>query len=186
MSSSLILVKRVSHSVQAKAKEIKLLLLDVDGVLTDGGIYLDDRGIETKRFDVRDGQGITLLQRSGVRVGIITGRSSKVVRYRARELGISMVYQGVRDKAQIFAEIKRKTGLKNRQIAYIGDDIGDLPVLQRAGLAITVRNSWLGLKSAADYVTQADGGHGAVREVVEWLLQAGGHRKKLAKGSPRR
>ncbi len=179
-------MKRVSHSVQAKAKEIKLLLLDVDGVLTDGGIFLDDRGVETKRFDVRDGQGITLLQRTGVQVGIITGRSSKVVSYRARELGVTMVYQGVGDKAEIYDEIKRKTGLKDNQIAYIGDDIGDLPVLRRAGLAITVRNSWSGLKSAVDYVTQADGGRGAVREVVEWLLRAGGHWQKLTKKLSRR
>ncbi len=179
--SKLNLVKRVSHSVQVKARAIKLLLLDVDGVLTDGGIYLDDRGVETKRFDVRDGQGITLLQRTGVRVGIITGRSSKVVSHRARELGVTMVYQGVGDKAEIYDEIKRKTRLKDDQIAYIGDDIADLPVLRRAGLAIAVRNSWSALKSEVDYVTQADGGRGAVREVVEWLLRASGQWQKLTK-----
>ncbi|MDH3445030.1 MAG: HAD-IIIA family hydrolase, partial [Deltaproteobacteria bacterium] len=168
-------------SVQAKARNIKLLLLDVDGVLTDGGIYLDDRGVETKRFDVRDGQGITLLQRTGMRVGIITGRSSKVVRYRARELGVTMVYQKVRDKAAIYDKIKRETGLEDRQIAYVGDDIGDLPVLRRAGLAITVRDSWSALESEVDYITKADGGRGAVREVVEWLLRASGAWQRLTK-----
>jgi 3-deoxy-D-manno-octulosonate 8-phosphate phosphatase (KDO 8-P phosphatase) len=173
-------VKRVPLSVQAKARRIKLLLLDVDGVLTDGGIYLDNRGLESKRFDVRDGQGITLLQRAGVRTGIITGRSSEVVRHRARELGVEMVYQGVGDKANIYEEIKREAMLDDKEIAYMGDDIGDLPVLRRAGLSITVRDSWLG-KSQVDYVTRASGGHGAVREIVDLLLRANGAWKKLVK-----
>jgi 3-deoxy-D-manno-octulosonate 8-phosphate phosphatase (KDO 8-P phosphatase) len=175
-------VKRVPLSVQGKARKIKLLLLDVDGVLTDGGIYLDDRGVEIKRFDVRDGQGITLLQRAGVRVGIITGRSSNVVRYRARELGVKIVYQGAVNKGDIYEEIKRKTALEDSQIAYMGDDISDLPVLRRAGLAITVRDAWAGLKPDVDYVTQADGGRGAVREVVEILLRASGARAKITTG----
>jgi 3-deoxy-D-manno-octulosonate 8-phosphate phosphatase (KDO 8-P phosphatase) len=173
-------VKRVSPSVQAKARKIKLLLLDVDGVLTDGGIYLDDRGVESKRFDVRDGQGITLLQRAGIRAGIITGRSSDVVRYRARELGITIVYQGVADKASAYEKIKQVTGLKDEEIAFMGDDIGDIPVLRCAGLAITVRESWLA-KSRIDYVTQASGGHGAVREIADLLLRATGAWKNLSK-----
>jgi 3-deoxy-D-manno-octulosonate 8-phosphate phosphatase (KDO 8-P phosphatase) len=167
-------VKRVSLSVRAKAKKIKLLLLDVDGVLTDGGIYIDDRGVEIKRFDVRDGQGITLLQRAGIRVGIVTGRTSSVVRHRARELGVQIVYQGVTNKADVYEDIKRTTGLKDRQIAYVGDDIGDLPVLRRAGFAITVGDSWPELWTKVDYVTQAHGGSGAVREVAELLLRASG------------
>ena len=173
-------MKHLALSLQAKARKIKLLLLDVDGVLTDGGIYLDDRGVETKRFDVRDGQGITLLQRAGIQTGIITGRSSKVVRHRARELGVEIVYQAVKDKAEIYEKIKRKTGLGNSQIAYMGDDLGDLPVLRRAGLAITVRKSWLA-ESDVDYVTQAHGGHGAVREIADLLLRAIGAWKTLAK-----
>ena len=176
-------MKRVPLSVQDKARKIKLLLLDVDGVLTDGGIYIDNRGVEIKRFDVLDGQGITLLQRAGVRVGIITGRSSNVVRYRARELGVKIVYQGAGDKVDIYEEIKRKTGLEDSQIAYVGDDITDLPVLRRAGLAITVRDSWPALKPDVYYVTQVDGGRGAVREVVELLLRATGGWKKLTKES---
>jgi 3-deoxy-D-manno-octulosonate 8-phosphate phosphatase (KDO 8-P phosphatase) len=149
-------------------------------VLTDGGIYLDDRGVESKRFDVRDGQGITLLQRAGIRAGIITGRSSEVVRHRARELGVEIVYQGVADKAGVYEEIKQLTGLADRDIAYMGDDIGDIPVLRRAGLAITVRESWLA-SSRVDYVTRAAGGHGAVREVADLLLRATGAWKKLNK-----
>jgi 3-deoxy-D-manno-octulosonate 8-phosphate phosphatase (KDO 8-P phosphatase) len=160
-------------------------LLDVDGVLTDGGIYLDDRGVETKRFDVRDGQGITLLQRAGIRAGIITGRSSDVVRHRARELGVETVYQGVADKAHVYEKIKRAAGLRDDQIAYMGDDIGDLPVLRRAGFAITVRGSWLA-KNQVDYVTRATGGHGAVREIADLLLRATGAWKKLFKEDLRR
>jgi 3-deoxy-D-manno-octulosonate 8-phosphate phosphatase (KDO 8-P phosphatase) len=173
-------VKQVSLSVQAKARKIKLLLLDVDGVLTDGGIYIDDHGVETKRFDVRDGQGITLLQRAGIRAGIITGRSSDVVCHRARELGVEIVYQGVGDKTRIYEEIKRKTSLADDQVAYMGDDLGDLPVLRRAGLAITVRESWLA-KTQVDYVTQATGGHGAVREIADLLLRATGAWKRVVK-----
>ena len=100
-------VKRIPAALQKKAEKIKLLLLDVDGVLTDGGIMVDSRGVEYKRFDVRDGQGITLLMRSGIEVGFITGRSSNVVRYRARELGVRMVHQGVQDKADIYDRIKK-------------------------------------------------------------------------------
>jgi 3-deoxy-D-manno-octulosonate 8-phosphate phosphatase (KDO 8-P phosphatase) len=166
-------VKRLSPALKAKASKIKLLLLDVDGVLTDGGIYLDDRGVESKRFDVRDGQGINLLQRAGVRVGFITGRSSDVVRYRARELNVDIVHQGVADKAAAYEEIKSSTGLNDDQIAYVGDDIGDLKVLQRAGFAITVRESCVS-SNLVDYVTAATGGHGAVREIADLLLSAMG------------
>ena len=155
-------------------------MLDVDGILTDGGIYLDNRGVETKRFDVRDGQGISLLQRAGIRAGVITGRSSEIVRHRARELGIEIVYQGVDNKADIYDEIKRAARLEDKEIAYMGDDIGDLPVLRRAGLAITVKDSWL-VKAQVDYVTQATGGHGAVREIADLLLRARGARKQLRK-----
>jgi 3-deoxy-D-manno-octulosonate 8-phosphate phosphatase (KDO 8-P phosphatase) len=173
-------VKRASLSFRAKARRIKLLLLDVDGVLTDGGIYLDDRGVESKRFDVRDGQGITLLQRAGIKAGIVTGRSSDVVRHRARELGVEIVYQGVADKAHAYEEIKHLTGLADEEIAYMGDDIGDIPVLRRAGLAITVKESWVAT-SRVDYVTRASGGHGAVREIADLLLRATGAWKNLLK-----
>lgn len=165
-------MKRISASVREKAKKIKLLLLDVDGVLTDGRIILDDRGVETKQFHVRDGQGIALLMRAGVEVGLITARSSKVVSYRAKELGLRLVQQGVQDKLGAYARIKAKAQLSDEQIAYVGDDIIDLPILRQAGLAVAVRDSWPGLAAFVDFVTQAGGGSGAVREVADLLLQA--------------
>ena len=173
-------MKRVPVTVQKKAAKIKLLLLDVDGVLTDGGIIINSRGVETKRFDVRDGQGVALLIRSGIKVGFITSRSSDIVRHRAKELGVRIVYQGVQDKADIYNKIKLKAGLKDEQIAYVGDDIVDLPIMRRAGLAVAVRDSWAGLKPRVDYVTQAKGGRGAVREVSELLLKAQNNWQKLA------
>jgi 3-deoxy-D-manno-octulosonate 8-phosphate phosphatase (KDO 8-P phosphatase) len=174
-------VKRISPAVRKKAKLIKLLLLDVDGVLTDGRIIIDDRGVETKQFDVRDGQGIVSLMRAGIQVGVITARSSKVVSYRAKELGLRMVLQGVRSKADAYGEIQRKTGLAETQIAYMGDDIGDLKILHRVGLAVTVRDGWQGLSKLVDYVTEKPGGRGAVREVAELLLRAQNKWRHLAK-----
>ncbi len=165
-------MKRLPARVQKKAAKIRLMLLDVDGVLTDGGIIIDGRGGETKRFDVRDGQGIALLIRAGITVGFISGRSSNIVRHRAKELGVRIVYQGVRDKADAYNEIKEKTGFRDEQIAYLGDDIIDLPIMRRVGLAMAVRDSWPGVKPRVDYVTQAKGGRGAVREVSELLLKA--------------
>jgi 3-deoxy-D-manno-octulosonate 8-phosphate phosphatase (KDO 8-P phosphatase) len=174
-------VKRISAAVRRKAKKIRLLLLDVDGVLTDGRIIIDDRGVETKQFHVRDGQGITLLRRSGVGVGIITGRSSKVVKHRAKELGIKIVRQGVEDKLAAYAEIRSKVQLSDDQIAYVGDDIVDLPILRKTGLAIAVRDSWTGLEPYVDLVTEMGGGNGAVREVAELILKAQGKWSSPAK-----
>jgi 3-deoxy-D-manno-octulosonate 8-phosphate phosphatase (KDO 8-P phosphatase) len=156
-------------------------LLDVDGVLTDGGIFIDDRGIETKRFDVRDGQGITLLRRAGIEVGFITGRFSNVVRVRARELGVKIVYQRVQKKLEIYQKVKQRSHLADESIAYVGDDIADIPILRQSGLAIVVRDAWAGVKRHADYVTKADGGRGAVREVAELLLMAQDSWKELTK-----
>ena len=165
-------MKGVPARVQKKAAKIRLLLLDVDGVLTDGAIIIDSRGVETKRFNVRDGQGVTLLIRAGIAVGFITSRSSNIVRHRAKELGVRLVYQGVQDKADVYNKIKRKTGFTDEQIAYVGDDLVDLPILRRVGLAVAVRDSWPGVKPQVDYITQAKGGCGAVREVSELLLKA--------------
>ncbi len=167
-------MNRISSGVRSKAKSIVLLLLDVDGVLTDGRIIIDDRGVETKHFHVRDGQGISLLLRSGIDVGIITSRSSQSVRHRANELGIGLVRQGVRDKLATYNEIKRRRALKDNQIAYIGDDIVDLAILRQAGLAVSVADAWPGLGSVVDYVTNAKGGAGAVREVAELLMKVQG------------
>jgi 3-deoxy-D-manno-octulosonate 8-phosphate phosphatase (KDO 8-P phosphatase) len=175
-------VKRIPAAVQKKAAKIKLILLDVDGVLTDGGIIIDDRGVESKRFDVRDGQGITLLIHSGIKVGLLTGRYSEIVRRRAKELGVTIVHQGVRDKAEIYERIRRKIGLKDEQIAYVGDDIMDLPVLRKAGLAIAVRDGWPGLRAEVDYITETKGGNGAVREVSELVLKAQSLSERLTRG----
>jgi 3-deoxy-D-manno-octulosonate 8-phosphate phosphatase (KDO 8-P phosphatase) len=163
-------VKQISAPIRKKAEKIKLLLLDVDGVLTDGGIHIDDRGVETKRFNVRDGYGIKQLRSSGIEVGFITARVSKAVRYRARELGVRIVYEGVADKVDAYQQIKLKAGLTDRQIAYVGDDITDIAVLRKVGWAVAVRDCWPGMKRMVDYVTAAGGGRGAVREIAEVLL----------------
>lgn len=167
-------MQRVPAKIREKAKKIKLLLLDVDGVLTDGGIVMNDRGEEVKQFDVRDGHGIRLLLRAGIQIGLITGRTSKVVGHRARDLGIRILYQKAYDKLDIYQKIKRKSGLKDQEIAYVGDDIVDLPILRKVGLAMTVRDCWAELKREVDYVAAGKGGRGAVREIIELLLKAQG------------
>ena len=167
-------MKRIPAGLRRKAKPIALLLLDVDGVLTDGRIIIDDRGVETKNFHVRDGQGIALLVRGGIEVGFITARSSRSLSYRAKELGVTLVRQGVRDKLRAYNEIKSSRKLDDRQIAYMGDDIIDLPTLRQAGLALSVADGWAPLGAAVDFVTSNAGGQGAVREVAELLLKAQG------------
>jgi 3-deoxy-D-manno-octulosonate 8-phosphate phosphatase (KDO 8-P phosphatase) len=165
--------------MQERLARIRLLLLDVDGVMTDGRIIYDDRGGETKAFDVRDGHGLKMLQRAGIRVGIITGRQSPVVDRRASELGIELVYQGAKDKLLPFREILAKTGLTADAVAYVGDDLPDLPVLRRVGFAATVADAMAELKPHVHYITRAPGGRGAVREICDLLLQAGGHWESL-------
>lgn len=157
-----------------KLKEIKLLLLDVDGVMTDGGIIYDGNGLETKVFNVKDGHGIKMLQRYGIEVGIITGRTSKVVDIRARELGIELVYQGALKKLDSFADVKLKTGLIDSQIAYIGDDVIDVPVMRRVAFAAAPSDGLPEARNAADYVTSCGGGRGAVREVCDLILKGQG------------
>jgi 3-deoxy-D-manno-octulosonate 8-phosphate phosphatase (KDO 8-P phosphatase) len=160
--------------MRERLEKIRLLLLDVDGVMTDGRIIYDDCGGEIKAFDVKDGHGIKLLQRAGIRVGIITGRQSAVVDRRASELGIELVYQGAKDKLVPFLEILHKTGLTAEQIAYLGDDFPDLPILRRVGFAATVADAVAELKPHVHYVTQHDGGRGAVREICDLLLKETG------------
>jgi len=157
-------------------------LLDVDGVLTDGRIVIDHRGGEIKYFHARDGQGIRLLQRAGIRVGIVSGRSSSAVRHRAKDLGIQLLYQRAEDKIAVYEKIKRKTGLTDSEIAYAGDDLVDVPLLRRVGLAITVNDGWPDLKRLCNYVTRALGGKGAVREIAELLLKT---QRKWIKASRR-
>jgi 3-deoxy-D-manno-octulosonate 8-phosphate phosphatase (KDO 8-P phosphatase) len=165
---------KIPAAVRKKAKKIRLLLLDVDGVLTDGRIIIDDRGVETKQFHVRDGHGIVLLLRAGIDVGFLTARSSKSVVSRAKELNVKLVRQGVQNKLDAYNEIKQSSGLKDDQIAYVGDDIVDRPVLRSVGLAVSVPDGWPELVSTVDFVTSVEGGRGAVREIAELLLRAQG------------
>ena len=160
--------------MEARLGKIRLLLLDVDGVMTDGRIIYDERGGEIKAFDVKDGHGIKLLQRAGIQVGIITGRQSPVVEVRARELGIDIVFQGVKDKLIPYTELLQTLGLRDEEVAYVGDDIVDLPVLRRVGFAATVADGLADLHPFVHYVTVHPGGRGAVREVCDLLLKGSG------------
>ena len=153
---------------------IKLLLLDVDGVLTDGRIIFDSHGGETKAFDVKDGHGIKLVQRAGIQVGIITGRQSVIVDRRAAELGIELVYQGAKDKVLPFRDVLRKLALKPEEVAYVGDDVVDLPVMRQVGFAATVADAVEEVKAAAHMVARRAGGRGAVREICDYLLKESG------------
>jgi len=157
-----------------KLKNIRLLLLDVDGVLTDGSIIYDGNGLETKCFNVRDGHGIKMLQRHGIEVGIITGRTSIVVDIRAKELGIDLVYQGALKKLESYNDVKEKTGLDDSQIAYMGDDVIDVPVLRRVGFAAVPVDGLPEVRAVAHYVSSCRGGRGAVREVCEMILKGRG------------
>jgi 3-deoxy-D-manno-octulosonate 8-phosphate phosphatase (KDO 8-P phosphatase) len=157
-----------------KLKQVKLLLLDVDGVLTDGQITYTDSGEQIKSFSSKDGLGIRLLMNSGVGVGIVTGRKSAALGHRLQNLGIELVFDGIRDKAAAFDEIQAKTGIPAGQIAFVGDDLIDLPAMIRAGVCFTVPDAPQEVKHHADQVTFAKGGHGAVREVCERILKAQG------------
>jgi len=154
--------------------KIKMVVFDVDGVLTDGKIVLDMHGVETKSFNVQDGTGIKYLLRSDIRVGLITGRQSGVVSFRARELGIEDVYQGVKVKLEAYEKLVEKHGLHDEEVCYVGDDLPDIPVMRRVGLPVAVANARLEVKNEAAYVTQAEGGAGAVREVAEEILKGQG------------
>ncbi|NJD62872.1 MAG: HAD family hydrolase [Deltaproteobacteria bacterium] len=171
---------RQSSGAAEKAARVRLFLLDVDGVLTDGGIILDGDGRETKRFHVRDGHGIKMLQRAGVGVGIITGRTSEVVAVRAKELGISLVRQGAVDKVASWREILASTGVPPAETAYVGDDIVDVPLMRQVGFAATVADAESYVRDAADFVSTRAGGHGAVREIIEFVLRSGGAWDKVA------
>ena len=162
-----------------RAKRIRLLLLDVDGVLTDGQLAFDGAGQEIKFFHIRDGQGIRFLQQAGIRVGIVTGRRSKGVNFRARDLGIDLVLQKVRDKARALEAILRKENLRAEQVCYVGDDLVDLAVLSCVGLAVAVADAALEVKALAHYTTRFRGGRGAVREICEKVLKAQGKWGKI-------
>lgn len=161
-------------SLSDRAARIELLLLDVDGVLTDGGIvYADDR-TEIKRFHVRDGSGLKLWRLAGKRAAIVSGRKSPVVDVRAAELGIAPVLQGRDDKLAAFESVLAETGLRPEFVCAVGDDLPDLPVMRRCGLAVAVADACPEVREAAAYVTTVPGGHGAVRDAIEWLLKLQG------------
>ena len=162
----------LTDALQERLKSVKVLILDVDGVLTDGGIFIDDDGRETKRFDVRDGHGLKMLMRYDVEVIFLTGRESRVVEHRARDLGISEVYQGVWNKLEVFDEIVKKRNMGSESIAFVGDDVVDVPVLRRAGFSASVADAADDVKKCVDYVTENMGGRGAVREICEIILKA--------------
>jgi 3-deoxy-D-manno-octulosonate 8-phosphate phosphatase (KDO 8-P phosphatase) len=154
------------------ARRLELLVLDVDGVLTDGSLWFGPRGEMLKRFHVRDGHGIKLLQAAGVKVAVISGRNTPAVRARCRELGIRHVHQGVKDKHQVLERLLRKLGLTDTQVACVGDDTPDIPLFVRAGFAVAVRDAHPLALAAAHCSTTLPGGNGAVREVCDWLLAA--------------
>ena len=159
-------------SIAALCQKIRLILSDVDGVMTDGGIIFDNQGIEAKRFNVRDGQGIKLWQRSGGTFGILTSRNSHIVKVRATELGIDIVRQGFAEKRPAAMEVITQLGLTPDAVAYIGDDLPDVPVLRSVALGVAVADAASEAKAAARHVTHAPGGAGAVRETVELILKA--------------
>ena len=157
-----------------KAKRIRLVILDVDGVLTDGSLYVGDDGEEYKAFNSRDGHGMVMLQHNGVEIAIITGRISKVVEHRMSELGIQHVFQGRKEKLPAFRELLSRLEIPAHDTAYVGDDVVDLPVMAQVGLAIGVQDAHPLVKRHAHWLTASPGGRGAVREVCEMIMDAQG------------
>lgn len=171
-----------SRKTLALARNVRLLIVDVDGVLTDGGIVLDEKGNEIKKFHVRDGHGIKLLQRNGVEVAIITGRTSGVVSRRAQELGIGHVYQKSLNKIEAYEKLKKKLSVSDLEVGYVGDDVVDIPVMKRVGLSVAVADAHEDVISFAHHITEGGGGQCAVREVCEMILKAKGLWKGIIDG----
>lgn len=165
-----------------KAERVRLLILDVDGILTDGKIYVSSRGEESKAFHIRDGYALKLLQRAGIPVVLLSGRRSESTRIRAEELGIQEVHQGALDKVPVYEDILRKRGMLDDEVAVMGDDVMDVPLLLRAGLSATVPDGVQEVKEVVDYVTRSRGGEGAVREFAELILKARGLWDLLVEG----
>jgi 3-deoxy-D-manno-octulosonate 8-phosphate phosphatase (KDO 8-P phosphatase) len=173
-------VKRMKKIIKEKLKNVKMLILDVDGVMTDGRIIMDNEGREMKNFDVRDGHGLKIIQRYGIKVALLTGRQSKVVEHRARDLEIDDVYQGAVNKKDVFEKILERHKLAANAVAFLGDDIVDIPVLKRVGFSAAVADALDVVKQSVDYITVNRGGHGAVREICEMILQAQGKWPEIA------
>lgn len=162
----------MTHDGLQRARRVKLIAFDVDGVMTDGTLFLGDDGQEFKGFHSLDGHGLKMLKGSGVELAIITGRTSRVVEHRAANLGITHLYQGAHDKLEIYQQLLAKLGLLPEETAYMGDDVVDLPVMRRVGLAISVPAAPDLVKAHSHYITSREAGRGAVREACEWLMRA--------------
>lgn len=162
------------QAIFERASRIKIVIFDVDGVLTDGCIYLGNDGEELKAFNAKDGLGMKLLRDTGIEIGIITGLSSQIVASRMEKLGIQHIYQGQTNKLPAYQELITRLNLSPEQVAYVGDDIVDLPIMRRVGLAVAVRDAHKRVKEVAHWQTKADGGRGAAREVCDLLMEANG------------
>ena len=171
-------IPKLSPALRKRAAQIKVLLMDVDGTMTDGGVTLlsqtDGSALEIKTFDAHDGQGLTLAQTAGLRTGCITGRESAALLRRAHEMKMEFIYMKRPVKMPAYEEILQKAGVRDSAVAYIGDDLPDIPLLRRAGLAVAVGDAVPEVKRASHYTTKALAGHGAVREAVEVILKAKG------------
>lgn len=167
-------------NINERAKKIKLLLLDVDGILTDGGIITANSGNESKIFGIRDGLGVVLMKKAGFKCVIITAMSSRLVKVRAKHLGIDKVY-GNHFKLELLEDIKRRFKVANEEICYIGDDLIDIPILKRVGFAVSVPGGVDEAKGVAHYITKKEGGRGAVREICEIILNAQGKWQEVTK-----
>lgn len=168
------------NDIAEKAKNIKLLILDVDGVMTDGSILLDNNGNEYKRFHVRDGHGIRMLDKAGIKTAIITGRRSKVVDRRAQELGITDVHQGVFKKSEVYEGLLSKYGLKDKNVAFMGDDTVDIELFKRAGMTAAPADAEDDVKKIAGFISVRNGGRGAVREFINLILKSSGLWKNVS------
>ncbi|MEI8176478.1 MAG: HAD-IIIA family hydrolase [Candidatus Omnitrophota bacterium] len=164
----------VDQQIVEKARKIKLLVLDADGVMTDGKIYYGNYGDEIKAFDVKDGFGVVLLRRAGIETVVITAKKSRVVKLRARDCGIRLVYENASDKLKVFKKLLRKFRISAEEACFVGDDLIDLPVLRQAGLAATVPQGVEEVKKVCSYMTKALPGSGAVREICELILKSQG------------
>jgi len=179
--------KGFSAALAERARKVRILLLDVDGVLTDGHIHLqslpDGTAVEAKVFHSQDGAGLKMARDAGLRTGVITGRRSPAVDRRAQETGMEFVYQGYARKIEAYETILRMAGVRDAEVAFVGDDLPDLPILERVGLAIAVPNAAPEVRRAAHWITQREGGRAAVREVIENILKAQGKWSSAAKNA---
>jgi 3-deoxy-D-manno-octulosonate 8-phosphate phosphatase (KDO 8-P phosphatase) len=169
---------KISPALKKRAAQIKLLVMDVDGTMTDGGVILlsqpDGSAVEIKRFDAHDGQGLTLAHTAGIRTGCITGRESPALLRRAHEMKMDYIYMKIPLKMPAYEEILAKAGLKDAEVAYVGDDLPDIPILKRVGLAVAVGDAVADVKKIAHYTTKAHAGKGAIREAIELILKSKG------------